>query len=482
MPPQDAPSIRFGTAQARWVLAATVLGSGVAFLDSTVVNVALPAISADLHTSLTGLQWTVNAYLVTLSSLLLLGGSLGDRFGRRQMFVTGLAGFTLASVLCGVAPTSEFLIAARAIQGVAGALLVPGSLSIIAATFHPDDRGKAIGAWSGLAGVASSVGPFLGGWLIDSVSWRLIFFLNVPLAATAIAIAIRHVPETRSSVQSPLDFTGAALVTSALAAISYAAIEHSGMGSIVAGVIGLGALVVFLFVEGTSSHPMLPLRIFRSRQFSGTNLTTLAVYAGLGGAFFLVVLRLQISLGYSALEAGAALVPFTVLMLLLSPYAGQLGQKVGARLPMTVGPIVAAAGILLLSGVAPGDTYVGGVLPGIIVFGVGMALTVAPLTAAVLASVGDEMTGVASGVNNAVARLAGLLAVAALPALAGISTGESMANGLNDGFATALRISAAVTAAGGVIAALVVRETSKVRPVAQPSAYFACQHPAVAER
>jgi hypothetical protein len=254
------------------------------------------------------------------------------------------------------------------------------------------------------------------------------------------------------------------------------------MGSMVAGVIGLAALGIFLFVEGTSSHPMLPLRIFRSRQFSGTNLTTLAVYAGLGGAFFLVVLRLQISLGYSALEAGAALVPFTVLMLLLSPSAGQLGQKVGARLPMTVGPIIAAAGILLLSGVAPGDTYVGGVLPGIIVFGVGMALTVAPLTAAVLASVGDEMTGVASGVNNAVARLAGLLAVAALPALAGISTGESMANGLNDGFATALRISAAVTAAGGVIAALVVRETSKVRPVPQPSAYFACQHPAVAER
>ena len=231
MLPQDAPSIRYGTAQARWVLAATVLGSGVAFLDSTVVNVALPAIGADLHTSLTGLQWTVNAYLVTLSALLLLGGSLGDRFGRRRMFVTGLAGFTLASLLCGVAPTAGFLIAARAIQGVAGALLVPGSLSIIAATFHHDDRGRAIGAWSGLAGVASSVGPFLGGWLIDSVSWRLIFFLNVPLAATAIAIAVRHVPETRSSTQSPLDFTGAALITSALACISYAAIEHSGMAS-----------------------------------------------------------------------------------------------------------------------------------------------------------------------------------------------------------------------------------------------------------
>jgi MFS family permease len=226
---------------------------------------------------------------------------------------------------------------------------------------------------------------------------------------------------------------------------------------------------------------MLPLRIFRSRQFSGTNLTTLAVYAGLGGAIFLVVLRLQISLGYSALESGAGFVPFTIIMLFLSPAAGQLGQKVGARLPMTVGPIVAAGGILLLSRVAPGDTYVSGVLPGIVVFGLGMALTVAPLTAAVLASVGDEFTGVASGVNNAVARLAGLLAVAALPALAGISTGESMKAGLDDGFARALRIAAIVTAAGGVIAALVVRETSKVRPVPQPSVYFACQHPAVSQ-
>ncbi|MEP6659788.1 MAG: DHA2 family efflux MFS transporter permease subunit, partial [Acidimicrobiales bacterium] len=482
MSPSDAPAIRFGTAQARWVLAATVLGSGVAFLDGTVVNVALPAISADLGTSLTGLQWTVNAYLVTLSALLLLGGSLGDRFGRRRMFVMGLVGFTVASLLCGIAPSSGFLIAARAIQGVGGAMLVPGSLSIIAATFHHDDRGRAIGAWSGLAGVASSVGPFLGGWLIDSLSWRLIFLINVPIAATAIAIALRHVPETRASTKRPLDLVGAALITVALAFISYAAIKHSGMVSAVSAAIGLAAIISFVFVERTSSHPMLPLRIFRSRQFSGTNLTTLAVYAGLGGALFLLVLRLQISLGYSALESGAALVPFTVLMLLISPAAGQLGQRIGARLPMTLGPILAGAGMLLLSGVAPGDTYLPGVLPGIVVFGLGMALTVAPLTAAVLASVGDEMTGVASGVNNAVARLAGLLAVAALPALAGISTGESMAIGLNEGFARALRISAAVTAAGGVIAALVVRATSKVRPAPQPSVYSACQDPALAAR
>lgn len=477
----DAPGIRYGTAQARWVLAATVLGSGVAFLDGTVVNVALPTIGEDLGTSITGLQWIVNAYLVTLAALLLLGGSLGDRLGRRRMFVTGLAGFTLASLLCGLAPSSGFLIAARAIQGVGGALLVPGSLSIIAATFHRDDRGRAIGAWSGLAGVASSIGPFLGGWLIDAVSWRLIFLINIPLAATALAIAVRHVPETRSPTRQPQDVTGAALVTLALAGVSYAAIEHRGPASVLAAAIGIGALVAFLFVERASTHPMLPLRVFRTRQFSGTNLTTLAVYSGLGGALFLLVLRLQVSLDYSALEAGAALVPFTVLMLLLSPAAGQLGQRIGARLPMTVGPLVAGAGIFLLSRTSSGDTYATGVLPGVLVFGMGMALTVAPLTAAVLGGVGEELTGVASGVNNAVARLAGLLAVAALPALAGIATGGSIAAGLDSGFATALRIAAGVTALGGVVAAVAVRETSRVQPTPQPSVFHACQDPGLAE-
>lgn len=475
-----APAIRYGTPAARWVIAATVLGSGIAFLDSTVVNVALPAISEDLGTSLTGMQWTVNAYLVTLSALLLLGGSLGDRFGRRRMFVTGLAWFTLASLLCGVAPTPGVLIAARAIQGVGGALLVPGSLSIIAAAFHPADRGRAIGAWSGLAGVTASIGPFLGGWMIDAVSWRLIFLINVPLAAAAIAVAVRHVPETRSYDRRPLDFTGALLVTTALAGISYAAIEHSGAASALAAAVGVCALAGFLVVERSSPHPMLPLRIFRSGQFTGTNLTTLAVYAGLGGALFLVVLRLQISLGYSALEAGAALVPFTLLMLTLSSKAGQLAQRIGARWPMTVGPLVTAAGIILLSRVSPGSRYVTDVLPGIVVFGLGMALTVAPLTAAVLASVGDEMTGVASGVNNAVARLAGLLAVAGLPALAGIATDGSVGASLDHGYATALRIAAFVTSFGGVVAALLVRETSRVRTAPHPSPFHACHDPCVA--
>lgn len=477
----DAPAIRYGTATARWTLAATVLGSGVAFLDSSVVNVALPAIGEDLDTSLTGLQWTINAYLVTLSALLLLGGSLGDRFGRRRIFVYGLAGFTAASLLCGLAPSSGFLIAARALQGVGGAMLVPGSLSIIAASFHPDDRGKAIGAWSGLAGVASSFGPFLGGWLIDAVSWRWIFLINVPLAVVAILIAVRHVPETRSITENRLDVTGATLITAGLAGISYFAIEHDGAASIVAGLVGVAAIVGFLLVERSSSHPMLPLGIFRSRQFSGTNLTTLAVYAGLSGAMFLVVLRLQVSLGYSALEAGASLVPFTVIMLVLSPLAGELGQRIGARLPMTVGPIVAAIGVLLLGEVSAGDHYLSAVLPGIVVFGVGMAVTVAPLTAAVLGSVGDEMTGVGSGVNNAVARLAGLLAVAALPALAGIATDESLATSLDTGYATALRVSAVTMVVGGLVAFAVVRTTSSVRTPTQPSVYHPCHDPCLAE-
>jgi MFS family permease len=353
--------------------------------------------------------------------------------------------------------------------------LVPGSLSIIAATFHPDDRGKAIGAWSGLAGVASSIGPFLGGWLIDAVSWRLVFLINVPLAAAAIAIAVRHVPETRSSDDKPLDVQGALLVTLGLACLSYAAIERQAP----AAALGVVAVAAFLWIERRSSHPMLPLHIFRSRQFTGANLTTLAVYAGLSGALFLVVLRVQVSLGYSALEAGAALVPFTILMLLLSPAAGQFGQRVGARVPMTIGPLVAGVGLLLFSTIGPGDRYVTSVFPAVVVFGLGMTFTVAPLTAAVLGSVSDAMAGVASGVNNAVARLAGLLAVAALPALAGIDPGAPIAEGLDAGFTTALRIAAAICALGGVAAALVVRETSEVRSVVHASPHHACNDPMV---
>ena len=490
--PPAGPGLRAGTAAGRWVLAATVLGSGIAFLDGTVVNVALPAIGEEFDASMAGLQWTVNAYLVTLSALLLLGGSLGDRYGRRAVFIAGLGLFTAASLLCGLAPTLPLLVLARTVQGVGGALLVPGSLSIISASFHPDDRGRAIGAWSGLSGVSSALGPFVGGWLIDSVSWRLVFLVNVPLAAIAVWIAWRHVPETRAAaaadgdgtdaaeVAAPIDVPGALLATLGIGAVSYAAIEQGSTG-IVAGVLGAIALVAFVWVESRQRAPMVPLSLFRIAQFTGANLTTFAVYAGLGGALFLVVLRLQVSLGYSALEAGAAMVPFTVLMLLLSPTAGQLGRTLGARLPMTVGPIVAGVGLLMMGGIAPGDDYLGGVLPSVLVFGLGMSITVAPLTAAVLGSVEERRVGVASGINNAVARLAGLLAVAALPALAGIDTAESVAASLDSGFGTALQICAALCVVGGLVAAATMGDTRFEPAAVQPSTDHGCQDPGIFE-
>lgn len=448
--------LRYGTPRGRWTLAATVLGSGIVFLDGTVVNVALPRIGEDLGASLSGMQWTVNAYLVTLSALMLLGGSLGDRFGRRSTFVAGLAGFTAASVLCGLAPSMEWLIGARALQGVGGALLVPGSLSIISASFHPDDRGTAVGAWSGLSGVSTAIGPFVGGWLIDAVSWRWIFLVNVPLAAVAIAIAIRHVPESRAPGEAPLDLGGAALVTVGLGALSYAAIEHGSSAAPASGALGAALVVAFLVHEARTPHPMLPLGMFRSPTFTGANVATLAVYAALSGSLFLLTLQLQTNLGYSALEAGAASVPFTVLMLLLSPTAGRVGTRYGPRLPMTVGPLVAAAGLLLLGRVDDTSHYWPDVAAGVVVFGLGMSITVAPLTAAVLGSVPGSFTGVASGVNNAVARFAGLVAVAALPPLAGIATDGDVGESVAAGFTTAMAIAAALCVVGGLASAVLV--------------------------
>ena len=305
--------MRMGTPAARWVLLATVLGSGVAFLDGTIVNVALPAIATDLHASLADLQWVLDAYLVTLTALVLLGGSLGDRYGRRRTFLVGLGGFTGASVLCGLAPDVHVLIAARAIQGVGAALLVPGSLAIISAVFDPQDRARAVGAWSGLGGIATAVGPFVGGWLIDTVSWRLAFFVNVPFAALVV-LASRHVPETRSGTQEHLDARGAAAASVGLALVTYGLIERSALAGVLGGVLLAG----FIVIELRSPAPMLPLGVFKNRQFSGANATTLAVYAALSGAFFLLIIELQVVLHYSALEAGSALLPITFLMLTLS--------------------------------------------------------------------------------------------------------------------------------------------------------------------
>ncbi len=329
--------LAYGTPAGRWIVAATVAGSGVAFLDATVVNVALPSIARDLGAGLTGLQWILDAYLVTLSSLLLLGGSLGDHYGRRRMFVTGLGIFTAASALCGLAPTTAALIAGRALQGAGAALLVPGSLALLSASFRPADRARAVGAWSGLGGVAGAVDPFVGGWLIDAFNWRLVFFVNLPVAAATAWLALRHVPETFDQQASGRpDLPGAVTVTVGLAGLAYACIEGpSGVGpaETAAAFLGVAGLVAFVAVERARPDPMLPLSVFRSRQFTGANLTTLAVYAGLGGAFFLVVLQLQRVLGYSALEAGASLLPVTILMMTLSSRTGALAQRIGPGCP-----------------------------------------------------------------------------------------------------------------------------------------------------
>jgi EmrB/QacA subfamily drug resistance transporter len=476
--------LRTGTAAGRWVIAAAVLGSGVAFLDGTVVNTALPAIADDLDADLAGLQWVLSAYLLTLGSLVVVGGSLGDLWGRKRVFVAGLVGFGVTSLLCGLAPSIEVLIATRAIQGVAAALLVPGSLAIVSASFHPDDRGRAIGAWSGLAGVSTAVGPFLGGWLIDSVSWRLVFLVNLPLIAVALFVTIRHVPESRDETATGgPDVIGGALLAAGLAGVVYALIEGPSRGwtgtPVALGALGAAALVAFVVVELRRSNPMVPLGVFRSRQFSGANLATLAVYAALSAVLFLLVVFLQEELGYSALEAGAAFMPATLLMLLFSPQAGALSQRIGARIPMTVGPLVMAVGMLLLTRIEPGTEYVTGVLPGVIVVGVGLTITVAPLTTAVLAAVDDTHAGIASAINNAVARIAGLLAVAIVPAAAGLS---GVAPDWIDGFGRAMAISAVTAALGGVVSWLTIRRTEPVRQVIHPSPNMACHDPCVAER
>ncbi len=466
--------MRMGTPAARWVLLATVLGSGVAFLDGTIVNVALPAIARDLHASLADLQWVLDAYLVTLTALVLLGGSLGDRYGRRRTFLLGLTGFTVASVLCGLAPDVQVLIAARAVQGVGAALLVPGSLAIISAVFDPQDRAQAVGAWSGLGGIATAVGPFVGGWLIDTVSWRLAFFVNLPFAAL-VALASRHVPETRSDTEEHLDGRGAAGASVGLALVTFGLIERSAAAALLGGVL----LVVFVLIELRSPAPMLPLTLFKNRQFSGANATTLAVYAALSGAFFLLIIELQVVLHYSALEAGSALLPVTFLMLTLSARAGALAQRIGPRLPMTIGPCGVAAGLLLWTRVDAGSTYLGSVLPGAIVFGLGLSLTVAPLTATIMAAADGRHLGAASGVNNAIARLAGLLAVALLPAAVGLDT-TGAASALHTGVAKALVVAAGLAAAGGLIALVTVRRGTKVETPTQP-ALHPCGDPCLAE-
>jgi EmrB/QacA subfamily drug resistance transporter len=467
------PDLRLKTARGRWVVAATVLGSGMAALDATVVGIALPAIGRDFHAGVGAVQWVVDGYTLTLAGLLLLGGKLGDSYGRRRMFVAGTVWFAVASMLCGLAPSVGVLIAARALQGVGGALLTPGSLAILQASFAEDDRGAAIGAWSGLGGVATAIGPFLGGYLIDAVSWRLVFFINVPLAVLVLAISARHVPETKAPGPVPkLDVKGAAAISGALAGITYGLISLSSAswGSpqvLVPLVVGLALLALFIWIEDKEPNPMLPLGLFRSRQFSAANAVTFVVYAALGGLLFLVPVVLQVAHGYSPTEAGAALLPVTFIMLALSSRSGRLASRIGPRLQMTVGPLVIAASFLLFTRIGTSGDYLTAVLPAVVVFGFGVAINVAPLTATALAAAPAEQAGVASAVNNDVARAAQLIAVAVLPALAGI-TGNSYLHpaALAHGFKTAAIIAAVFCAAGGVLAALTIRNPSREKAAA----------------
>jgi EmrB/QacA subfamily drug resistance transporter len=415
---------------ARWILAATILASSMAFIDGTVVNVALPALQKNFQATAIGVQWVVEGYSLFLSALLLVGGSLGDHYGRRRVFLIGVVLFATASAWCGLAPSIAQLIAARAIQGIGGALLVPGSLAIISASFPAEERGRAIGTWSGFSAITTAIGPVLGGWLIEHVSWRAVFFLNLPLAAAVVVIALSHVPESRDRDEAgPIDWPGALLATTALGGLVYGLIESSRLTLaatpvIVAIVIGLLALVAFVFVEVRVQSPMLPLRLFRSRNFSGANLLTLLLYFALGGALFFLTLNLIQVQNFSATTAGAALLPFVIIMFALSRWSGGLIERFGPRRPLIVGPIVAAAGLALLalpgtnSGYWPAFISHGsagiGFFPGVVVLGLGMAISVAPLTTTVMSSVPGEQAGVASGINNAVARTAGLLAVAVL--------------------------------------------------------------------
>jgi EmrB/QacA subfamily drug resistance transporter len=428
-PARDAPDaglVRTGSTTGRAVVAAATLGSGMSLFDGTVVNVALRTIGADLDASINDLQWITNAYLLALASLILLGGSLGDRLGRRRVFVAGTLGFGVASALCGLAPSAEVLVAARALQGIAAALMVPGSLAMIQGAFHPDDRARAIGTWTGLGAIAAAAGPLVGGALVEHADWRLIFWINLPVAALTLWLA-RGVPETRDpGAAQHLDLPGAVLGALSLGGVTYALVQWGDPAAWPALAVGLAAGLAFVVVESRVAEPMLALGIFADRTFSATNAMTLLVYGALSVLLFMLPLQLQVVGGDGPLAAGLATLPLPLVMLLLAGRGGALGARIGPRIPLTLGPLVMATGVLLLLG-AGEAAYVVAVLPGVVVFALGLALLVATLTATVLAAAPDEHAGIASGVNNAVSRAGGLLAVAAVPSLVGLS-GEEYAD------------------------------------------------------
>jgi len=456
--------IRLGTAAGRGVLATTILGSGMVFLDSTIANVATRKIGEEFNASFGALQWVQNGYLLPLASLILLGGSLGDRLGRRRVFLIGVAWFAGASLLCAVAPNIEILIAARALQGVGGALLTPGSLAIISASFAPDDRAAAVGAWSGLGGVATAIGPFLGGWLVQDVSWRWAFAINLPFAVAVIFLGMKYVPETRAvSRATRLDIPGTLLVAGGLGALTYGTTTAGSTGwhaeAWIITAVGLALLAGFVIVERDEKQPLVPLGLFANRAFSGANIMTFMTYGALGAVLFVLVLHLQISAGYGALAAGTATLPITILMMFLSARSGALAARIGPRLQMIAGPLICAAGLLLTLRI---DThhhnYLTDVLPGVIVFGLGLSTFVAPLTATVMGTAPPDQVGVASGVNNAVARAASLLAVAILPPLAGLH-GDSYRNPdvMVHGYRVVTLSSVVMLVAAAVVVAMTVR-------------------------
>jgi len=473
--PGPARRLALASPAGRWVLAATVLGSGMALLDTTVVPVALPAIGRTLGGGFATLQWVLDAYLVTLAGLVLLGGAAGDVVGHDRVFLAGAAAFGVTSALCGLAPNGTILVIARLLQGAAASLLVPGSLAIVSTSFSAEDRGRAIGAWSGISGLATVIGPLLGGLLVDRAGWRWVFLINVPLAAATLLTALRHLPAREASPRTRgprLDLGGALTGVAGLGLVASGLIESTRLGGPLSGgaiLLGAALLVAFGVIETRQQRPLLPLSLFRVRAFLVANLTTLFVYAALSAALFLVVVELQEAAGYSALASGAAIFPITLLLFVLSPRMGGLVGRIGARRLMTVGPLVAAVGLLLFTRVVEPASYLRVVLPAAAVFGLGLAITVAPLTTTVLGAVPAARAAIASGVNNAVTRVAGLLAVAAVPLLAGLTGGaESGGSALTQGFHRAMLISAVLCVAGALVSLVGLRPHRR-HPAAESS-------------